>query len=190
MVRAGWLAMSMSWAILLGAGCAADPEDDADASAESSEAAATSSALAEMAGTWRLHSTRLAARADELPSEIVVDVQSDARGPDGEAWGTTLTLMRGDAPGLRLRDRAPFHRVGQRRACDSVAMGGGKSLSICHESRLSGDELVHAVSTRAWTYVVPGESSEARQSLALVGGSLRYRYEIDGETVEELFFTR
>jgi hypothetical protein len=189
--RAAGFALFMTSLVALSAvGCAAEPEDADQGDTVTSEAAATSSALVEMAGEWRFHSTRLAARPEDLPSTVRVELTADARGPDGEAWGTTLRLMRGDAPTLELRDRAPFHRVGERRACENLPMGGGKSLSICHESRLSGAELVHSVTAREWTYVVPGGASEAKQFLALVDGKLRYRYEVDGEVVEELLFTR
>lgn len=185
-----WSRVLIASVALTTAGCAAESADADDAVVESEAAVTTpASALAAFEGRWTFHSSRLEMPRD-LGEAVRVAVDPAARGPDGEAWGTTLTLYRVDHPTVRLRDRAPFARVGEKRDCSNVKMGGGKSVTICHEARLEGAELVHTVTMRDWTYLIPGSSSSATQRLSIEGSRLRYRYEIDGELVEDFVFAR
>jgi hypothetical protein len=163
-------------------GCSEAARDETG-SAQGAATAKARTQLQAFQGIWRIDVDY--SKTPILPERISIEVTDDAVDPTtGATKGTRLRLMRPDSNAPAI-DRAPFIDVDEGKACENVGMGGGSSITVCHETTLSngGRNLTHTVTMRAWEgYVFPGGWSEARQDLLLEndGTVLHYNYVIDG----------
>lgn len=179
---------------LLGAlvvGCS----NEATEAADTSEGAATAEARAQLdayTGTWKVSEDKSEIRA--FPSSIVVTVTDDAVDPTTkETKGTRLRLMSAEHPEVPAVDRAPFVNVDEGKSCSNVDMGGGESVTICHETTLSngGATLTHVVKITSYqAFILPTGWSTATQVLTLSGGKLHYTYRTDKELTNDVTLTR
>ncbi|MBX3226162.1 MAG: hypothetical protein KIT84_28685 [Labilithrix sp.] len=177
--------------LLLAAACVSTNDDEAG----SSEGAATAEARASLdafTGRWRVESD--ASEVKAFPAEVLIVVTDQAVDPVTKTTkGTRLRIMRVDAPNVPAVDRAPFLDVDEGKDCENTSLGGGESVTWCHETTLTngGKKLSHTISGRSWTgYIFPSGWSKATQVLALEDGKLHYTYEIDGEPAGDVTLVR
>lgn len=161
--------------------------------ADSSEGAATAQARAKLedyTGTWKVE--RDDSEVKVFPDAVTITVVDDEVDPTTkETTGTRLRMMRVDAPTVPAVDRAPFLNVDEGKSCENVSMGGGESVTVCHQTSLAGNVLTHKVKLTSYkAFVFPTGWSEATQVLTLSGGKLHYTYEIDGEPSSDVTLVR
>lgn len=168
---------------------------NASAPVEEAEGAATAKARADLdayTGVWKVEADRSDVKV--FPEAVAVTVVDDAVDPTtGETKGTRLRMMRVDEPAVPAVDRAPFVNVDEGESCENVKMGGGESVTVCHETTLSngGATLTHTVKLTSYAaYVFPTGWSEATQVLTRSAGKLHYTYEVDGAPSSDVVLMR
>lgn len=83
--------------------------------------------------------------------------------------------------------------VDEGESCENVKMGGGESVTVCHETTLSngGATLTHTVKLTSYAaYVFPTGWSEATQVLTRSAGKMHYTYEVDGASSSDVVLVR
>jgi hypothetical protein len=172
-------------------GCSQAAVEDAD----SSEGAATAEARASLdafTGTWNIERDDSAIK--RFPAAVEITVTDDAVDPTTkETKGTRLRIMTAEDPTVPAVDRAPFVNVDEGKSCSNVDMGGGESLTICHDTKLAsgGAMLTHTVTTKGYKgYIFPAGWSSATQVLTVSGKHMHYTYEVDGKRSNDVLLTR